>query len=110
MPAAIKKIALKDSTLKSLKPAPAGTRRNVWDSLFPNLCVRVTDKGVRSFYIVKRLAGATAIVWHRLGQYPAMTLAEAPEAARAAYGALGRGEHPRRRADAKRQAAAAAAA
>jgi integrase len=47
-------------------------------------------------------------VWHQLGVYPRMTLAEAREAAREALRALERGEHPRAIVEARRRAAAEA--
>jgi integrase len=109
MPIAARKIVLKDSSLKALKPAPAGKRATVWDALMPNLAVRVTDKGRRSFYTVARRAGDSSPTWHLLGVYPAMTLAEARTAAREALNALLEGKHPKRLAEEKRKAADAAA-
>jgi integrase len=98
---------LKDSTLKALRSAPAGKRLTVWDTLFPGMCVRVTDKGARTFYAVKRREGAegTNPDWVKLGAYPRMTLAEARNKAREAMLALGDGRDYR----AERRAAARAA-
>jgi len=109
MPIAARKIVLKDSSLKALKPAPVGKRTKVWDALMPNLAVRVTDKGRRSFYTVARRAGDSSPTWHLLGIYPVMTLAEARTAAREALNALLEGKHPKRLAEEKRKAADAAA-
>jgi integrase len=109
MPVAARKVALKDSSLKALKPAPAGKRTTVWDALMPNLAVRVTDKGKRSFYVVKRRAGDSSPTWNLLGAYPVMTLAEARTAAREALNALIEGKHPKRLAEEKRKAAEATA-
>src|SRR5271167_127032 len=70
------KKALTDRSLKALKPAVDGARQVVWDSLMPGMAVRVSAKGKRSFYAVKRLPGAAQPTWHLLGAYPNMTLAE----------------------------------
>jgi integrase len=104
MPAAARKIILKDSSIKALKPAPSGRRDTVWDALMPNLAVRITDKGKRSFYVVKRRAGDVSPTWHLLGAYPVMGLGQAREAAREVLTALMAGQHPKRLAEEKRQA------
>jgi integrase len=100
-----RKVALTDRSLKALKPAPAGRRAVVWDALMPGLAVRVTDKGKRSFYAVKRRVGHPQPTWVLLGAYPVTTLAEARAAAREALGALMAGDDPAALAEAKRRAA-----
>jgi hypothetical protein len=77
MPAAARKVALTDRSLQALRPAPGGARAIVWDALLPGLTVRVSGKGKRSFYAVKRRAGAAQPSWVLLGHYPVTTLAEA---------------------------------
>jgi integrase len=109
MPTAARKIALTDRSLIALKPAPDGRRQTVWDVLMPGMAVRVSALGKRSFYAVKRRAGDTQPTWHLLGSYPVMTLGEARAAAREALTALIAGQHPKTRAEEKRQAAEAAA-
>jgi integrase len=94
MPAAIRKVALTDRSVQGLKPALAGSRTVVWDALLPGLAVRVSGKGKRSFYAVRRRTGAQQPSWVLLGAYPAMTLAEARAAAREALGALLEGHDP----------------
>jgi len=108
MPVAIEKKALKDSSLKALKPAADGGRRTVWDALMPGMAVRVSALGKRSFYAVKRRAGAAQPTWVLLGAYPVMTLGQAREAAREALLALEAGQHPKRLAEEKRKAVDAA--
>jgi integrase len=108
MPAAIKKTALTDRSLKALKPASDGRRQIVWDSLMPGMAVRVSALGKRSFYAVKRRPGDVQPVWHLLGAYPVMGLGEARSAAREALSALMAGQHPRRLADERRRATEAA--
>jgi integrase len=58
-----------DRLLRGLKPAPAGTRTVIWDSVVPGLCVRVTDKGAASFSIMRRCRGklirrTIGVGWH----------------------------------------------
>jgi integrase len=101
MPAAARKIALTDRSLKALRPAPGGQRAVVWDALLPGMAVRVSGKGKRVFYAVKRRAGQTQPSWVLLGSYPVTTLAEARQKAREALLALGEGQHPTARTEAR---------
>jgi integrase len=48
---------LTDRFLRSLKPAPKGTRYDVWDTQVAGLLVRVTERGVKSFALSARLPG-----------------------------------------------------
>ncbi len=109
MPAAARKIALTDRSMKAFKPAPSGGRLTVWDALMPGMAIRITDKGARSFYAVKRRAGDPQPTWVLLGRYPLMGLAGARAAAREALTALMEGKHPKSLAEAKRQAEKTAA-
>src|SRR3979490_587685 len=93
MPAAARKEALTDPSLKVVKPSPAG-RYTVWHALMPGMAVRVSAKGKRSFYAVKRRTGDPLPTWALLGVYPVMTLAEAREAARMVVSTLIAGQHP----------------
>src|SRR6516164_487199 len=103
MPVAARKIALTDRSLQALRYT-GGQRSIVWDALLPGFAVRVSGKGKRSFYAVKRRAGAAQPSWVLLGHYPVMTLAEARRRAREALGALIDGEDPASLAEAKRRA------
>jgi integrase len=105
MPAAARKVALTDRSLQALRPAQEGQRAIVWDALLPGMAVRVSVKGKRSFYAVKRRAGHTQPSWVLLGAYPVVTLAEARAKARETLGALMEGLHPASLAEAKRRAA-----
>src|SRR5262249_15425008 len=104
MPAAARKIALTDRSLQALRPASGGQRAIVWDAIMPGLAVRVSGKGKRSFYAVKRRAGQAQPSWILLGAYPVTTLAEARAKAREALAALIEGEDPASLAEAKRRA------
>jgi integrase len=105
MPAAAKKTALTDRSIKAMKPPSDGRRTIVWDALMPGMAVRVSGKGKRAFYAVKRRAGRTQPTWVLLGHYPVVGLAEARAAAREVLGALGQGHDPASLAEAKRRRA-----
>jgi hypothetical protein len=109
MPPAARKIVLTDRSLKALKPAPLGKRVTIWDGVQPNLAVRVTDKGRRSFIVVRRALGAASPTWTVLGQYPTLSLADARKAARETLAALAQGKDMRTLKEDKRRAAAEAA-
>jgi integrase len=104
MPAAKTKVAVTDRLLKSMKPAPPGTRVTVWDGIQPNLGVRVTDRGKRSFVVVRRRAGEARPTWLSLGAYPQLSLAEARRMAREALLSLAEGKDPREAKAAERRA------
>jgi integrase len=104
MPAAARKVALTDRSLRALRPAPDGRRAAVWDALMPGLVVLVSGKGKRSFYAVKRRLGAVSPTWVLLGHYPVVSLAEARAKAREALAALAEGHDPaERRAETERR-------
>jgi integrase len=94
MPAASRKVALTDRSLQALRSKPAGQRSIVWDALLPGFAVRISAKGKRSFYAVRRRAGRSQVSWILLGVYPVMTLAEARTKAREALLALQDGHDP----------------
>jgi integrase len=104
MPAAARKVALTDRSLKALRPAPDGRRGTVWDALMPGMAVLVSGKGKRSFYAVKRRAGAASPTWVLLGAYPVTTLAEARAKARETLTALAEGHDPASLAEGRREA------
>ena len=109
MVVAARKLGLTDRSIQALKPSQTGDRYIAWDAIMPGLAVRVSAKGKRSFYAVKRRAGQSAPTWVLLGVYPVMTLGEARAAAREILGALIAGEDPTSHKMAKRRAAEAAA-
>jgi integrase len=73
---------LTDRTIAALKPAPTGKRRLVWDAVVPGLGVRVTDRGVRTFVLVKRFPGSRHPAIRSLGVVGAISLAQARDTAR----------------------------
>jgi integrase len=92
--AAARKVVLTDRALKALRPAPAGKRYWVWDAATSNLGVRVTDKGHRSFIVVRRRPGDQQPFNHVIGSYPAVTLADARKQAPDALSAIVAGRTP----------------
>jgi len=103
MPVAARKIALTDRSLQALR-STGGQRSIVWDALLPGFAVRVSGKGKRSFYAVRRRAGQAQPSWVLLGTYPVITLAEARTKAREALLALQEGHDPATLAAARRRA------
>jgi integrase len=95
-----------DRYLKSLKPAEAGKRVVHWDAAKPSFGCRVTDHGVISFFVMRRMQGKPQPVRVVLGRYPDVSLAQARKLATAALGDLVSGVHPKARAREERAAAA----
>ena len=110
MPSAAEKVALTDRFLKALKPVADGhPRRNIWD-VEPGLVVQVGTKGKPSFFAVGRMPGAKQPTWRKLGEYPALSLAAARDAAREAREAMREGRDPKRIAEARLRSAVEAEA
>jgi len=87
------RIELTAKAIEKAKPASAGNRKRLWDSLVPSMALMVTDKGHKSFVIMRRVNGRS--VTTTLGEYPALTLEKARERARSAIDDLRRGRDPR---------------
>jgi integrase len=80
--------------IQSLKPAPAGKRRIVWDAVVPGLAVRVTDQGKRTFVLVTRYPGSRHPAPRALGAVGALTLEAARAKAREWLELIGSGVDP----------------
>jgi len=87
-----------DRYLKSLKPAPTGKRIVHWDAAKPSFGCRITDRGVVSFFVMRRMHGNPRPVRVVLGRYPEISLAKARKLATTALGDLVSGVHPKQRA------------
>jgi len=87
-----------DRYLKSLRPAPLGKRIVHWDAAKPSFGCRITDRGVISFFVMRRMHGKPQPVRVVLGRYPDISLATARKRATAALGDLVAGLHPKARA------------
>jgi integrase len=88
-----------DRFLKSVKPAPAGKRIIHWDAQVSGFGIRVSDKShsgdIGSFVLVGRMPGKASPTARRIGSYPAMSLAQARQVARAWREEIGRGFDPK---------------
>jgi integrase len=85
---------LNDRTIKALKPAEAGKRREIWDALVPGLGIRVTDTNAKSFVLVTRYPGSDNPARRTLGAYGKLTLEQARTKARRWLELVGRGIDP----------------
>src|SRR5262245_10552132 len=86
-----------DRYLRSLRPAPLGKRVVHWDAVKPSFGCRVTDRGVVSFFVMRRMPGNPRPVRVALGRYPEVSLAAARKLATTALGDLASGVHPKQR-------------
>lgn len=93
-----RKVLLTDKGIQALKAAEPGKRVNVWDAATPHLCVRVTDRGAKSFVVVAPMMGkqgrktAHFIV---LGRYPTLSLKAAREKVGPTLALMAEGKHPK---------------
>ena len=65
--------------LEAVPAAAAGKRETLLDTECPALAIRVTDKGVKSFILQRRVNGKPTFV--TLGRFPEMTVEQARKAA-----------------------------
>jgi integrase len=89
------RLVLTDRFVRSLRPASNGERTVIWDVASPGFGVRVTGRGVVSFFVMRRQAGKPTPIRVTLGTYPNVRLAEARAKAADALKALAEGDHPR---------------
>src|SRR5262245_61906567 len=87
-------VTLSDTTLKALKPAPAGKRYERRDSIVPGLLVRVTEKGKRTFMLQTRFPGSADPTRRAIGEYGAITLEDTRTKARKWIELVGQGIDP----------------
>jgi integrase len=85
---------LNDRILKTLKPAKHGERYEVMDAAMPGFGIRITDKGTKTFTLVKRYPGSTNPTRRALGEFPAIGLADAREKARKWIALIEKGVDP----------------
>src|SRR5438045_2216115 len=74
--------------------APAEGRREIFDETLPAFGIRVTDHGVKSWFLMTRINGKLARL--TLGRYPALGLTKARKEARGQLDEIARGNDPRR--------------
>jgi integrase len=100
-----RKLKLTDRGLQALKPAEPGGRYTVWDTDRAAFGVRVTDRGVKTFIVMRRQAGHRNPVRVALGRYPDdLSLGEARDLADDAKKLLKNGVHPREQKEERRRA------
>jgi integrase len=85
---------LNDRALKALKPAKAGQRYAMMDTVVPGFGVRVTDKATKTFILVARYPGSSNPTRRSLGEYGAIGLADAREKARKWISLIEKGVDP----------------
>ena len=78
----LRRVALTDARIKSLKPAKPGQRYDVLDALMPGLSVRVTDTGNKTFMFRTRYPGSEHSSRRALGKVGAMLVEQARAKAR----------------------------
>ena len=99
-----RKFKLTDRGLQALKLAEPGARYTVWDTEAAGFGVRVTDRGVRTFIVMRRQAGHRNPVRVALGRYPDdLSLSEARDLAGDAKKLLKSGVHPREQQEQRRR-------
>jgi integrase len=89
------KKTLTDRLLKSLKPAPAGKRPIIWDTVVPGVGIRNTDRGHLTFVLGARFPGSKHFTPRELGEYGSLTLEQARDKGRAWLALIARGIDPR---------------
>jgi integrase len=73
---------LTDRACNTLKAAKAGARYEIMDGVVPNMAIRVTDSGAKSFVLIARYPGSDNPTRRALGTYGAITLDGARDMAR----------------------------
>ena len=66
------KTLLTERALRALKSAPEGKRITLWDAGLRGFGLRITDRGVISFHVMRRLPGKPHPVRVVLGRYPSL--------------------------------------
>src|SRR5690606_38207592 len=66
-----------------------------FDSLLPAFGVRVSYGGSKTWFVTTRIAGRNKLVRLKIGRYPAMSLADARDAARTTLEMAAKGIDPR---------------
>jgi len=95
---------LTNIAIERIKAAAPNTRDNHWDAVVPSLALRVTSSGHKSWIVQRRTNGRMLRV--KLGDFPALGLADARAKARAAIEQMLEGRDPRQ---SQRRVTAAAA-
>ncbi len=87
----MERISFTKANIERVKPPKKG-RKIVWDKSKQKLCIRVTDKGAKTFYYVTKHKGRTE--WNKLGRFPDMQPAVARVMADRIAGEYAEGRNP----------------
>jgi integrase len=87
----MERISFTKSNIERIK-APTKGRKTVYDKSRQKLCVRVTEKGAKTFYYVTKFNGKTE--WNKLGRFPEMEPAVARVRADQKAGEYAEGRNP----------------
>jgi integrase len=96
---------LTDRACKAAKPAKAGARYDLKDSVVPGLALRVTDSGHKSFVLVARFPGSNNPTRRALRSYGALSLDAARKKARLWLELIAKGIDPGEHEERERAAA-----
>lgn len=99
------RIKLTDKRVEAAEAAPEGQRVHLWDDTRRGLALRITDKGAKSWVVMRRPKGSAKVKRVTIGSYPAVTLARARELAKPYLDDLEEGVDPIAKRDAEEQAA-----
>jgi integrase len=87
-----KRVKFTKKELDGLAAADAGKRRYVYDSEVRGLALSITDKGVKTFILYRRVMGKPERMF--LGRYPDLSIEQARGKAAENAGAIAKGENP----------------
>lgn len=87
---------LSDANVRALKPAAPGKRYDTYDVLIPNLLVRVTSTGHKTFALRAKFPGRADRSRREIGEVGRLTVEDARTTARDWLSALARGLDPKR--------------
>lgn len=79
--------------VERLKPSADGKRLEIWDTILQGLCLRVSEKGVKSWYLIYRMNGGKQRRM-LLGHYPIISLKQARNLAREGKFEISQGNDP----------------
>jgi len=99
----VQKVFLTDKGIAALPPAEIGRRYVVNDAKTIPLAIRITEKGVKSFIVVKRPAGSDTPCTVVIGRWPETSLKVARDAVPGVLATLAKGITPAQERDQKAQ-------
>ena len=86
------KLKFTKTALLALAPAEDGKRQTIYDTQIPKLALRLTGKGCKTYYVIKRTGSTMA--WLRLGTFPEMSVEQARTDATLILGEFAAGANP----------------